>query len=104
VEFSAITDRALEVRRLLEEHEKRTYGRPWSLEELVLGLMGDIGDLAKLVQAAQGVREIEDVQAKLEHELADLLWSILVIAHRSDIDLEAGFSRTMDEIEHRLAQ
>jgi NTP pyrophosphatase (non-canonical NTP hydrolase) len=57
---------------------------------LALGLVGDVGDLAKLVQAAEGVREIEDVKTKLEHELADILWSIIVIADRSGVDLEEG--------------
>ena len=97
-----MADRALAIRRLFEEYERRKYGRPWSLEELALGLVGDVGDLAKLVQAAGGVREIEDVKTKLEHELADILWSIIVIADRSGVDLEEGFARTMDELEDFL--
>jgi NTP pyrophosphatase (non-canonical NTP hydrolase) len=102
MEFSAVTSRALAIRRLLEEREQSSYGRQWSLPELVLGLMGDVGDLAKLVQAREGVRDIEGVQAKLEHELADVLWSVIVIAHLCEIDLEVGFARTMDEIEEFL--
>ena len=49
-------ERALAVREGYEEYERRTYGRPWSLEELTLGLVGDVGDLAKLVQVREGVR------------------------------------------------
>ena len=103
MEFSAITSRALAIRSILEEHEQRKFGRTWSREELVLGLVGDIGDLAKLVQALEGVREIEGVREKLEHELADILWSTLVIAAQCQVDLEASFVRTMEEIERSVA-
>ena len=58
VEFAAIRARALAVRALYAAHEERRYGRSWTLEELVLGLVGDVGDLAKLVQAREGVRDI----------------------------------------------
>jgi hypothetical protein len=38
MDFGAITDRALAIRALYDEHERRTYGREWSTEELALGL------------------------------------------------------------------
>jgi NTP pyrophosphatase (non-canonical NTP hydrolase) len=104
VEFSALTERALAVREGYEEYERRSYGRPWSLEELTLGLVGDVGDLAKLVQAREGVRAVEDARARLEHELADVLWSVIVIAARCDVDLEAVFAETMDELTDWLAR
>ena len=97
-----MTDRALETRALYEAHERRTHGRAWSTEELTLGLVGDVGDLAKLVQAAEGVRTIDDVDSKLAHELADILWSTIVIADRLGIDLEASFVVTMEELEQQF--
>ena len=102
MEFSTMTARALALRRVLEDHERQKFGRAWSREELALGLVGDIGDLAKLIQAAEGVREIEGIRAKLEHELADVLWSVIVIADQYDVDLEASFVRTMDGIEQSV--
>jgi NTP pyrophosphatase (non-canonical NTP hydrolase) len=104
VDFSALTARALAVGEGYEEYERRTYGRPWMLGELTLGLVGDVGDLAKLVQAREGVRAIENVQVKLAHELADALWSVIVIAARCDVDLEAAFVGTMDELDGWLAR
>jgi len=56
MDFASITDRALVIRALYDDHERRNYGRRWSTEELTLGLVGDVGDLAKLVQAQAGVR------------------------------------------------
>ena len=94
--------RALAVRRRYAELERRAYGREWSGEELALGFVGDVGDLVKLVQAREGVRTIEDADALLAHELADCLWSVLVLADRYEVDLERAFGETMDELEARL--
>lgn len=98
MEFEDIVERAREVRRLYEAVERDAYGRPWSLEELTLGLVGDVGDPAKLVQAYEGVRKVDDAQARLGHELADVLWSIIAIAEQCDVDLERAFVATMDEL------
>jgi NTP pyrophosphatase (non-canonical NTP hydrolase) len=103
MDFSEISARALTIRRRLEEYEQRKFGRTWSREELALGLVGDVGDLATLIQALEGVREIDGIHERLEHELADVLWSALVLANECQVDLEAGFVRTMDAIERNLA-
>jgi NTP pyrophosphatase (non-canonical NTP hydrolase) len=102
MEFGRIVERAHEVRRLYEAVERDAYGRQWSLEELTLGLVGDVGDLAKLVQAHEGVRKIDDVHARLGHELADVLWSIIAIAEQCNVDLERAFLTTMDELAREL--
>ena len=102
MDFGVIRERALAIRALYEAHERRAYGREWSTEELALGLVGDVGDLAKLVQAREGVRAIADVDAKLGHELADILWSVIVIAERCNVDLASSFAVTMNEIEAEL--
>ncbi len=78
----------------------RGSGREWSLEELTLGLVGDVGDLAKLVQGVRGIEA--DVGEALAHELSDVLWSVVVIAERCGIDLEESFVRTMDELDRTL--
>jgi len=81
-----MTVRALEVREQYAAFEERTYGRQWSLQDLALGLVGHVGDLVKLVQAHKGVRAVRNARPALEHELADVLWSLLVIAKRRDVD------------------
>lgn len=75
----------------------------WSGLDFAAGFGGDYGDLVKLVMAKEGKRTIEDLDAKLEHELADCLWSVLVLADHYDIDIEAAFVRTMQELKERLA-
>ncbi|MBD0420241.1 hypothetical protein H0H10_13905 [Streptomyces sp. TRM S81-3] len=66
--------------------------------------MGDVGDLAKQVLVQEGARSGRpDSQAALEHELADCLWSVLILAHRYGIDLESAFVRTMGELEKTIS-
>jgi NTP pyrophosphatase (non-canonical NTP hydrolase) len=89
---------ALRLNALYEQLEIKRYGRIWSTEELALGFMGDVGDLAKLIQADAGIRHIDDYRAKLGHELSDCLWSILVLANKCGIDLEAEFVRNTREL------
>jgi NTP pyrophosphatase (non-canonical NTP hydrolase) len=92
---------ALKLNELYEALEIKLYGRVWTTEELALGFVGDIGDLAKLVQANAGIRRIDDFKSKLGHELSDCLWSVIVLANKCGIDLEAEFSRNIKEhMEH----
>jgi NTP pyrophosphatase (non-canonical NTP hydrolase) len=96
--FSDLEQAALELNALYEQLEARRYGRAWTTEELMLGFVGDVGDLAKLIQAHAGVRDMDDCKAKLGHELSDCLWSIMVLANKCGIDLEAEYARTTREL------
>ncbi|TAM13813.1 MAG: nucleotide pyrophosphohydrolase [Rhodanobacter sp.] len=103
--FTDLEKTALKLNKLYEELEIKMYGRAWTTEELALGFVGDVGDLAKLIQADAGVRKIDDCKAKLGHELSDCLWSIMVLANKCGIDLEAEYSRnTRELIEHVSSQ
>jgi len=99
VEFQNIIRRARQVRTRYAEFERRKYGSEWTNEELALGFVGDVGDLAKLVVAANGKRDIPDTDAKLAHELADCLWSVIALAEAHHIDLEQAFLKTMDDLD-----
>lgn len=101
--LDALSDRAWRLRELYAAAETRLHGRAWSPQEIALGFVGDVGDLAKLVQGKAGVRRIEDLDAKLAHELADCLWSVLVLARTYQVDLAGAFAATMDDLEARLS-
>lgn len=103
MELAELSDRAWTLRQRYAELETRRHGRPWSREEIALGFVGDVGDLKKLVQAAEGVRAIPDARARLEHELADCLWSVLILARLYEVDLEGAFDRTMAELDAAIA-
>lgn len=93
----------MEIRKQYEAKEKQLYGSAWTNEEIALGFVGDVGDLAKLIVAQNGKRNIPDSKEKLAHELADCLWSLLVISNIHNIDLERSFTKTMDELEVHLS-
>ncbi|MEQ4203735.1 nucleotide pyrophosphohydrolase [Actinopolymorpha sp. B9G3] len=88
-----LTARAMRVHALYDELNHRQRGRTWSREEFVLGFMGDVGDLAKLTTAAEGARDMPGGRAALGHQLADCLWSVLVLARLYDVDLDAEFEQ-----------
>lgn len=98
-----LRDRARNVHDRYDELNLAERGRVWSREEFMLGFVGDVGDLAKLVMAAEGARDVPGGRAALEHELADCLWSVLVLADKYDVDLASVFDRTMNEIETAVA-
>ncbi len=103
MDFQEIKNRALAIRSQYIEFEKLRYGESWTSEEIALGLVGDIGDLVKLVMAESGRRDIPDSKRKLEHELSDCLWSLIVLADEHNIDLEKSFLETMDSLEGHLS-
>jgi len=102
--FSDLETAALQLNALYERLEAKSYGRVWTTQELALGFVGDVGDLAKLIQAQAGVRTIDDHRAKLGHELSDCLWSIMVLANKCGIDLEAEFVRNVKEISAHVTE
>jgi NTP pyrophosphatase (non-canonical NTP hydrolase) len=101
MEFSDIQKRALMVREQYAVLE-RTKGVEWTRADVVRGFVGDVGDLVKLTMAEDGIRTIADSKSKLAHELADCLWSVVVIAEKYGVDLEESFIQTMDELEKRI--
>ncbi|MGW4411778.1 hypothetical protein ACWEJ6_47700 [Nonomuraea sp. NPDC004702] len=103
MDLALLQARALVIKQLYDELNQSQRSRTWTNEEFMLGFTGDVGDLAKLVMAAEGTREdVVDGRAALVHELADCLWSVLILAHAYDVDLAADFLSNMDELELRI--
>jgi NTP pyrophosphatase (non-canonical NTP hydrolase) len=98
MKYRELEESALKLNELYEKLEIKLYGRVWTTEELALGFVGDIGDLAKLVQANAGIRKVDDLKSKLGHELSDCLWSVIVLANKCGIDLEAEFLKSTKEL------
>lgn len=102
MDLTQLTERAMQIRQGFADYEQRRTGRTWTREEIMQGFVVDVGDLMKLVMAKAGARRVDDMDAKLAHELSDCLWSILVLAKLYDVDLEKEFLRTMSELETKL--
>lgn len=101
MEFKQLIERAREIKKVNAELTQREGGKTWGLAERTQGFVGDVGDLAKLVMAKNGYRKYEDLDKRLGHELADCLWSVIIIADEAGINLEEAFFEGMKEIELR---
>ncbi|GLW74693.1 hypothetical protein Kpho02_69900 [Kitasatospora phosalacinea] len=92
-----------EVRALYDDINQRKLGRTWDLSDFVLGFTGDVGDLAKLITAHQGHRaDVAADTGKIAHELSDCLFSLMVIAEETGIDLGDRFTTDMADLAARL--
>jgi len=96
-DFKEMMSKAVEVR----EKYSKTDPKHWDVEQVFMGMIKDIGNLSKLLMVNSGYRsDLDgDVKEKLRHELSDILYSLLVIADKTGIDLEESFWNTMNEIE-----
>ncbi|HWV24963.1 MAG TPA: hypothetical protein VNZ58_12300 [Thermomicrobiales bacterium] len=102
VDLAVLVERADEIRRLYDEQNRRMGRHSWGAAEYAQGLVADVGDLVKLIMARNGFRDADDIDRRIEHELVDCLWSVLVLARELDVDLEAGFKRGMDDLAQRI--
>ena len=98
-----LMERAEAIRLKYEESHAKNGEPAWGVRDYAMGFVGDVGDLQKLIMAKENLRAIEDVDAKLAHELSDCLWSILVLANYYGLDLEKEFTQTMAQITDRIA-
>jgi NTP pyrophosphatase (non-canonical NTP hydrolase) len=101
MDFEKIIERAKEIRKVNAKLAQNEGSKEWGLAERTQGLVGDVGDLVKLVMAKNSYRKYEDLDKRLAHELADCLWSVIIIADEAGVDLEKAFVETMKEIELR---
>lgn len=101
--LAALTDQAILLRQRFAEAAERKGQRGWTREEVMQGFVGDVGDLMKLTMARAGIREIPGAEQKLGHELADCLWSVLVLAKLYEVDLEKEFAQMVSDISTKLA-
>lgn len=102
MQFKAIVGRAKEISDKYSKLNQLQFGKTWQAEQYAQGFVGDVGDLMKLVMAKSGQRQIPGVDAKLSHELADCLWSVIMLADKYGVDLESSFKSTMDDLEKYL--
>ncbi len=94
--------RALAAAGKYDDYNRAQGRKPWDLPDYVDGLVGDVGDMVKITMAVRGRREVEDALVKAEHELNDIMWSILVLYKCFQIDPDTSFAKAMDELEQRI--
>jgi NTP pyrophosphatase (non-canonical NTP hydrolase) len=104
MDFKDIIKRALEIRAKYSELELNNYGNEWTREQTMEAFVGDVGDLMKLVMAKSGVRNIDNVDEKLAHELCDCLWCVIILAKKYNVNLEESFLGSMNDMEGSISR
>lgn len=100
--FNELQQRAVEIHDKYDQLNQAQRGVSWNEQQLMAGFVGDVGDLSKIIMAKHGLRDMDDVDAKLAHELSDCLWSVLVLASKYNINLSEEFAKTMDLLDKRI--
>ena len=91
MEFQEIIQKANEIKKKYAVQNKKLGRKKWRAADYYQGFVGDVGDLGKLIMAKNNLRHYKNQNKKLAHELADCLWSILVLSDELGIDLEKEF-------------
>ena len=102
MEIKELAQRAQDIKNMYSKMEMAKFGKQWTDAQVMQGFVGDVGDLMKLVMAKEGIREADNVDEKIAHELSDCLFSVLILAGRYGIDIEKEFIKTMSDLEKRL--
>lgn len=100
--FDDLQQRAVEISNKYDVLNRAKRGVTWNEQQLMAGFVGDVGDLSKIVMAKHGLRDLDNIDEKLSHELSDCLWSVLVLAHKYNIDLSSEFLQTMDDLDKSI--
>jgi len=98
-----LTEKVLKIKKLYSEYEIKKSYKPWTVEETIVGLASDVGDLGRLVLAKEGFREMPDLDKNIEHELAELLYTTLLLSSHYRIDLERAFLDETTRLEEKLS-
>lgn len=100
--YDDLSKRAIEVRIKYDTLNQIKQNTTWNEQDLMAGFVGDVGDLSKIIMAKNGLRNMDNIDEKLAHELSDCLWSILVLADKYKIDLLAEFYKNMASINQHI--
>ena len=104
MDINALTERAVKIKSLYADFENKKNYKEWTTEETFNGLVSDVGDLGRLILAKEGFREMPDLEKNLKHELAEILWAVLVFSKQYNIDLTEAFVEEMDRLEKTLVK
>ena len=97
--FKEVSEKAIQIKKEYSKIEPKE----WEVEQVFMGFVKDVGDLSKLLMAEGGYRLIKgDNRNMISHELADVPFSVCVLADKLDIDLEKAFFKTMNDLEKQI--
>lgn len=100
MEIKELSKLAKEIKFAYNELKEKKRENAWHAREYAEGLVGDASDLLKLILKHQKYPE-KNGHNKIKHELADCLYSIIIIAQELNIDLEKEFLINIDYLKQK---
>jgi len=64
-------------------------------------LMTDLGELTEQIMAKQKYRDGENIDYKIEHELADCLWAVLMLGKHLNVDMAKAYTDMIQNVKDR---
>lgn len=99
--FKQLSKIAEEIKRAYAETNLKKGKKIWTASEYTQGFVGDVGDLLKLtISYANNPTKVG--YRKVSHELADCLWSVIVISQELGIDVEKEYLINMEYLKQKL--
>jgi NTP pyrophosphatase (non-canonical NTP hydrolase) len=94
--------RALVIANHYDDYNRKVGRKGWEMDDYMEGLVGDVGDLMKAVMAVRDRCDMENPSETVEHELNDILWSLLLLYKFFHLDPLQSFEKSMDELENKV--
>lgn len=97
-QWQEILAAAREIDNKYQEMDQERLGRIWTNTEFLAACSTDWGELVEGIMKLEGLRSGDADKDAVRHELADMLWALIVLSDRLDIDLASSFLETMSEL------
>ena len=97
-----IISRSLEIRKKYHEFEVQHHGSEWTVEEDALAFLTDAGLVGRNIMSQQQRWPKAGSQEELEHKLGESIWWLIVLANRTDIDIEKAMTNFLSKTEKLL--
>lgn len=96
-----LLQRSQSIREAYHQLEKQHHGSEWSIEEDLLAMTNDVGNVARLVMT-KGGRYYDETPYQLEPKLAELIWWVVELSQRLDIDIQEALEQFLSDKEQLL--
>ena len=76
-------------------------------EAQFIDLVEEVGELAQIVLSLEGLKKSRNkafTKADLEHEMADILFDLFLIANHYNVDLEDAYSAMIKKLKKRVQE
>ncbi|KKT28629.1 MAG: MazG nucleotide pyrophosphohydrolase [Candidatus Yanofskybacteria bacterium GW2011_GWA1_44_21] len=92
---------AEEIKMAYAEGNRKKGRKIWAAPEYAQAFVGDVGDLLKYIVSYTD-NPTKAGYKKISHELADCLWSVIIIAQELGIDVEREYLINMEYLKQKL--